>query len=225
MGEIALPKELSGALVLKPKEHVKGCWAGHTDNSMFSEMTWQSHGDGFLVLTDRRLVWVGREGKKRCSPIFEAGFESIRGVTAVSGEFPYISITKESGSKTREVRFYVFQPGGKKRRVGLLGSREPYLDKKGMEDLKNMLANEVTLGLQAIEEEKRKSRIQYVIDFSFLKAEMEKGGVTVTTIKCPSCSAKLDVPSTGSMFKCKYCGNTIMAQDIFEKMKGFIKEL
>lgn len=76
-----------------------------------------------------------------------------------------------------------------------------------------------------IEREKQKSRIQYVIDFSFLKAEMAKGGITLTTVKCPSCNANVDLPENGNSFQCKYCSSMIHAQDIFSKMKGFIEGL
>jgi len=61
-----------------------------------------------------------------------------------------------------------------------------------------------------------------VLDFSFLKAEMEKGGIVVQTIKCPSCNASVQLPETGTVFKCQYCGNAILAQDLFQKMKGLI---
>jgi len=86
----------------------------------------------------------------------------------------------------------------------------------------NMLSGFVNDALKYLEEEKKKSRIQYVLDFSFLKNEMEKGGVVLQQIKCPNCGAAIKLPTEGNAITCQYCQGTIYAQDIFEKMKGLI---
>jgi DNA-directed RNA polymerase subunit RPC12/RpoP len=66
--------------------------------------------------------------------------------------------------------------------------------------------------------------VQYILDFSFLKAEMEKGGLVVQSVKCPSCSAAIALPQTGSTTKCEYCGATVFAQDVFDRIKGLMKQ-
>jgi len=86
----------------------------------------------------------------------------------------------------------------------------------------NMLSGYVNDALKYLEEEKKKARIQYVLDFSFLKNEMEKGGVVLQQIKCPNCGAAIKLPTEGNSITCQYCQGTIYAQDIFEKMKGLI---
>lgn len=87
------------------------------------------------------------------------------------------------------------------------------------------ISSQITAMQNEIEEEKRKSRIQYVIDFSFLKAQMERGGITLETVKCPSCGANVQLPAQGTFFKCSYCSSVIQSQDIFERMKGLLQGL
>jgi len=51
---------------------------------------------------------------------------------------------------------------------------------------------------------------------------MKKGGLSLTTVKCPECKAPLKMPKGGTEIVCQYCNNTIYAQDIFEKIKSLI---
>ena len=82
---------------------------------------------------------------------------------------------------------------------------------------------QITARHAAIEEEKRRSRIQYVLDFSFLKTEMERGGVVLSSFKCPNCGASVELPPGGTSCTCAYCKSVIQAQDIFEKIKGLLR--
>jgi ribosomal protein S27AE len=75
---------------------------------------------------------------------------------------------------------------------------------------------------RSIEAEKRKERIQIVLDFSSLKDYMIKGGLTLQSIKCPECGAPVKFPESGNQTKCAHCGCTILAQDVFEKIKSLI---
>jgi ribosomal protein S27AE len=89
----------------------------------------------------------------------------------------------------------------------------------------SMISSQVSSRKMELEEEKRKSTIQYVIDFSFLKTQMERGGIAVGVIKCPSCGANVQMPTQGTQFKCSYCGSMIQSQDVFERMKGLLHSL
>jgi ribosomal protein S27AE len=89
----------------------------------------------------------------------------------------------------------------------------------------SMISSQVSSRLAEIEEEKRRSRIQYVVDFSFLKAQMERGGISLQSIKCPSCGASVEMPAQGNTFKCSYCGSMIQSQDVYERMKGLLHSL
>ena len=61
------------------------------------------------------------------------------------------------------------------------------------------------------------------MDFSWLRSEMERGGLLLSTVKCPQCSGKLEIPTSGSFVTCKYCGSTIHAVDVFDKLKALLK--
>lgn len=79
--------------------------------------------------------------------------------------------------------------------------------------------------LQQIKEriqELDRKKIPVVIDFSFLKTFIEKGGIVLTALKCPHCGAPIKMPKNGTATVCDHCGSTIYAQDIFEKVKTLI---
>lgn len=73
-----------------------------------------------------------------------------------------------------------------------------------------------------MDKDKAKENVQIVFDFSSLKDEFVKGGIVMTTCKCPNCNAMVDIPETGKVLICKYCGAPIKAVDIFEKIKSLI---
>jgi DNA-directed RNA polymerase subunit RPC12/RpoP len=62
-----------------------------------------------------------------------------------------------------------------------------------------------------------------MLDFSFLRTFMKKGGLVMQVLKCPECSASIKFPKNGTQTKCAYCGRTIHAQDIFEKVKKLLE--
>ena len=68
----------------------------------------------------------------------------------------------------------------------------------------------------------RKEKLEALLDFGALKDFMIKGGLVLQTVKCPECGGPIRLPEEGSQTTCEHCGNTILAQDIFEKIKGLI---
>lgn len=52
-----------------------------------------------------------------------------------------------------------------------------------------------------------------------LGSELAKAG---KALKCPSCSATIQMPTTVTTITCNHCGATINAADIFEKIKTLI---
>jgi hypothetical protein len=71
--------------------------------------------------------------------------------------------------------------------------------------------------------ENEKECVQIIIDFSSLKEVMAKGGIVMTSYKCPECNCKLDVPEAGKVLVCSYCSTPIKPVDIFEKIKSLIQ--
>lgn len=76
--------------------------------------------------------------------------------------------------------------------------------------------------MQSIEAEKRRERVQIVLDFGSLKEYMIRGGLMLQVIKCPECGAPIKLPDSGNQIRCEHCGNTIFVQDIFEKIKNLV---
>ena len=52
-----------------------------------------------------------------------------------------------------------------------------------------------------------------------LGSELAKAG---KALKCPSCSATIQMPTTVTTITCNHCGAAINAADIFEKIKTLI---
>jgi uncharacterized Zn finger protein (UPF0148 family) len=70
---------------------------------------------------------------------------------------------------------------------------------------------------------KDKTNVQIIIDFSSLKDVMSKGGLVMTTYKCPNCNGMVNIPEAGKVLVCQYCGTPIKPVDIFEKIKSLIQ--
>ena len=87
-------------------------------------------------------------------------------------------------------------------------------------------SEKITSSLKArvaiIEAEKKKEKVQIVLDFSGLKEYMKQGGLILQQTKCPSCGASIKLPEKGNQIVCGYCNSTIQAQDIFQKIKDLI---
>lgn len=67
---------------------------------------------------------------------------------------------------------------------------------------------------------RQKGKKMVVLDFSSLRSLLEKGGIMLTTLRCPHCSAPITMPKDGTEILCDHCGNMIYAQDIFEKIQA-----
>lgn len=70
---------------------------------------------------------------------------------------------------------------------------------------------------------KERGNVQIVLDFSSLKDVMSKGGLVMSTYKCPNCNGIISIPEAGKVLMCQYCGTPIKPVDIFEKVKSLIQ--
>jgi peptide subunit release factor 1 (eRF1) len=52
---------------------------------------------------------------------------------------------------------------------------------------------------------------------------MSKGGLVMTTYKCPNCNGMVNIPEAGKVLMCQYCGTPIKPVDIFDKIKSLIQ--
>jgi ribosomal protein S27AE len=158
---------------------------------------------GILVLTNQRLLFLEEHGifGKSYHQTLAISLPKIQGISIGGTLRPFVSIADE-------VRPYVFHIDG----VG----------KGEFASFRSLITEQSQKRIEEIEAEKKKERVQIVIDFSMLKEYMEKGGLVLKKTKCPECGAPIALPTTGNQTKCEHCGSTVYAQDIFEKVKSLI---
>ena len=154
---------------------------------------------GVLVLTNQRLIWLNKKGvfSKSYHMTFEVPLQDITGISEAGRITKRICISDRTG----EYRF----------RISVQ-----------LNEFRNMLEKALTERKKALERIKKKERVHVMIDFSFIKDYMKEGGLSLKTIKCPECNAPIKMPKDGTETICRYCNNTIHAQDIFEKIKSLI---
>jgi DNA-directed RNA polymerase subunit RPC12/RpoP len=154
---------------------------------------------GALALTTERLVWLKRRGvfSKSYHLTVEIPLEEIVGISETGVFTKRICVADRSG----EYRF----------RIGVT-----------LATFKNTVNAALTERKTTLEELRKKERLHVMVDFSSLKDYMEKGGLKLTTVKCPECNAPLEMPKEGTEIVCQYCNSTILAQDIFERIKSLI---
>jgi hypothetical protein len=128
--------------------------------------------------------------------------ERVVGVSTVGWWTKYLCLTDSNGV---EYRFSI----GKEHEI----------------ELKNWLRAIVEQRKESLQQEEKRKRVQVVIDFSFLKSAAERGGLVLTTISCPYCGGRVELPKSGSVCKCNHCGREVYATDIFEKIKNLLSDL
>jgi len=85
------------------------------------------------------------------------------------------------------------------------------------------LANEAYNELSTLHEARVRPTVKHVIvDFAGIMKAAKGKGLILTSIECPHCSGAVEIPSTGEYFECQYCGKTIHATKIFDKLKDIL---
>ena len=190
------------SLILEKGEKIIQSWKGYW---IIPFLLKQSR-KGILVLTNRKLVWLEQRGilSKSYHPLITIPLEDIRGLSRGGAIIKYVSIARSQG----EHIFRLVKPRVRKNEEFNL--------------FKQIIFEQVEARKQEIEAMKRKERVHIMIDFSFLKNYMEKGGMILQTFKCPECGAPIKLPEKGNSTKCDHCGKVIYAQDVFQKIKELI---
>ena len=212
-----LPKpepQVSDIVVLEKGEEILTSWDGNVEKIGKTVITKgrlikrhkvvevKEKEKGTLVLTNKRLLWATRRGifGKSYHLTQEIPLEDIKGVSRGGKISKYISIVDSEN----EYRLHL---------SGMYSS---------MPEFNPLIRTAMEARRKEIETEKRKARVHIMLDFSSLKDYMKKGGLVLQTVKCPVCSAPLKLPESGNQVTCEHCGNTVYAQDIFEKVKALI---
>jgi len=222
---MGVSQELVRQIMLRPNEQAVGVWhatlfpldaAGSLLSTLGGDHKAEQPSGGLLVATNRRFVFLEQKGvfSKTYNVKASVDYSQVRGSGFLGSVLKSVVLSVDYQGRTERLRFSTFYSVDSK-------TLKP-LTRINAEEMKQTLDEIVKKGLIEIENEKKRERVQYVLDFSFLKAKMEQGGVVLQQVKCPSCSASVPLPGNGTTFKCQYCGSTIYAQDVFDKMKGLI---
>jgi len=85
------------------------------------------------------------------------------------------------------------------------------------------LAKDIQNELSALYEAKVRPTVKHiVIDFARIIQAARGRGIILDTIECPHCKGAVRIPTSGEYFKCPYCGKTIHATKIFDKLKDIL---
>jgi hypothetical protein len=106
--------------------------------------------------------------------------------------------------------------------ISKVGLSYGYLFKQETHVLTNYFGASLITLTMFFEKTQQVSTVQILVDFSSLKDVMAKGGLVMTTYKCPNCNAMVNIPESGKVLMCQYCGTPIKPVDIFEKIKSLI---
>ncbi len=231
---IVVPPYLHGVIILRPKEFIVRLWAGFRHTFVLIDGHENPNIEsGYLMVTNQRVFFIKKSGliNKSYAAVDVVALENIGGITVKPGFINDLLIINHgqggfvgtlSVSRIAEMDLATSKQG---QSVNIQNFHQLLDQSVSLQIVDQLLSELVQQRLHEIDEEKRKERVQYVLDFSFLKSEMEKGGVIVQTIKCPACSAGISFPSAGTTIQCPYCGSMVYAQDVFEKMKGLISSI
>jgi ribosomal protein S27AE len=196
------------SIILEKGEKIVSSWKGDIEIServVVKRRIQEAKGKllGFLVLTNQKILFLEEHGVFGKSyhqglsiPLGKVGAISMGGALIY-----FVSIADDIGT-------HVFHLRG----VG----------KKEFEPFRQSIMECCQKRREEIEAERKKERVQVVLDFSALKEHMEKGGLVLQKTKCPECGAPIMLPEVGNQTKCEHCGSMIYAQDIYEKLKSLI---
>lgn len=175
------------------------------EKTVFVETSRHNTVFGNLFLTNKRLVFEHESGifSKRVYVTLDLPLEGVANVSV-------------EGMLQRKLVVYA--------KKGFVSSFPVRLDFSVQDPAQwqGRIMSALKIRLESIESEKKRERVQLVPDFTALKEYMIRGGLVLQTMKCPECGGPIKLPESGSQTKCEHCGNTILAQDIFEKIKNLI---
>lgn len=194
-----------GSLLLDEGETIRYSWRGNhcvMERGQKGEMV-EARKPGYLVVTSKKVVFMEERGLFHPSYYLDCAIEleSIGGIAMGGMLMKYVSI----GGTTGENKYHL-----------------DGIDEKTFPGFRDTILNQIQTRKEDIEKERTRTDVQAMLDFSILRDYMTKGGISVQSIKCPQCKAPLTMPENGSFVKCTYCGSTVYASDIMDRVKQLI---
>jgi hypothetical protein len=211
-------------LALEKDETVISSWEAEQKeirSMLYGDIEVFDKGEGLLVLTDQTLMWLHRlpsEYYSEYSRGFRIQLDRIKDISTGLKPISHMAITDDEGvhvvcpfSQSRPA------PGFK----GLTHHKD-YMNVEELSNLQKTLMKHRDERKFAILEAQKRERVQVIVDFSFLKDYMQKGGMVVQKISCANCGASMHLPERGNAVDCPYCKTTYQVQDVFERIKQLI---
>jgi ribosomal protein S27AE len=191
------------SIILELGERIVASWRGSWDISPPPGEVGTTTKNGLLVLTTQRLIFLEERGifGKSYHKALEILLLKVGGISMGGMFSPFVSIVDDKEN-------HIFHVS----RIG----------KKEFESFRQLIAAQCKERREEIESERKRERVQVVLDFSSLRDYMEKGGLVLQKTKCPECGAPISLPKAGTETQCTHCGSKIYAQDIFEKVRSLI---
>lgn len=157
---------------------------------------------GKLFLTDKRIIFEHTSGiiSKRAYVTLDLPLEGVHNITVEGLAIKHLTVYAKKdfiGTFPTKLDFSVAGP--------------------------NLWHEKMTFALRTrLGKIDNREKLAALLDFGALKDFMTKGGLLLQTVKCPECGAPIRLPQSGNNTTCTHCGNTILAQDVFEKIKSLI---
>jgi len=167
--------------------------------------------EGSLVLTNQRLLVIQTEGERDSSG---------RIVRTVPVELTQ-EIPLELIQAVADIKSYFFNPYKTDMQISTKEKVNVFREVLSLPE--SPFSDQIKRQMMIRRRELEAKKPSIVIDFSFLQTYIEKGGIVLTTLKCPHCSASIKMPKGGAETVCEHCGSTVYAQDIFEKVKKLME--
>lgn len=217
-----MTRELSSKISLEIDEEVVWSWPGSSWVRMPSPLQsmvgqvvpiqFTQH-NGQLFLTNERLIWV-QQGMFN----FEVPLEdltSFAAATSYQGSSQSCVVLRSS-RRNVDAWLSLWLWYGKSMNV------EVARDNRAFSKVQGIIFRQQQRKRERIHKEKQRDHVQVVLDFSSIRDTLSKGGVVISSLKCPQCSGPLELPEEGKQTTCKYCGASIRPVDIFDKIKNLV---
>ena len=169
--------------------------------------------NGQLFLTSERLVWI-QDGIFN----FEIPLEDLTSFVAAStyqGSSEACLVVRSS-RRNIEAWLKLWLWFGQKNNI------EVARDNRAFTKVQGRIFDQQRKKRERLQREKQREHVQVVLDFSSIRETLSKGGIVMSTFKCPQCAGALELPETGKQTTCKYCGASIKPIDIFDKIKSIV---
>jgi len=160
--------------------------------------------DGVLILTSMRIVHMKADRSNHYEKFNLNESIPLTSIKSVNGSGDIWRQDVYIYTNEKKITFIGIYP-----KEGIVEGKMPRIDFKDMvmEQIKSTIQNENKV----------------TIDYSFLKTYLDKGGILLTTLRCPHCGAPIEIPNGGNNVKCKHCGNLILAIDLLDRISRITK--